>query len=172
MTAQQISTPRPLAIEWSGNHLQFFCSPNFTQDSSTSNSQNGCSIIAIRSVTTVTINNFLYPILTIHYSFTRSEILLSSAIRQKGESQNECYKKAKHAKFSEKRTCVCVSRGKKCSFFRKFGVLVTPILNYRRYLLSPSKIAGGFKLQRLISTFSSLVTTIASNCNRLMEKII
>ena len=28
----------------------------------------------------------------------------SSVIRQKGESQNGCYKKTKHAKFSEKRT--------------------------------------------------------------------
>ena len=28
----------------------------------------------------------------------------SSVIRQKGESQNECFKKTKHAKFSEKRT--------------------------------------------------------------------
>ena len=28
----------------------------------------------------------------------------TSAIRQKGESQNGCYKKTKHAKFSEKRT--------------------------------------------------------------------
>ena len=29
---------------------------------------------------------------------------ISSVIRQKGESQNECFKKTKHAKFSEKRT--------------------------------------------------------------------
>ena len=29
----------------------------------------------------------------------------SSIIRQKGESQNGCFKKTKHAKFSEKRTC-------------------------------------------------------------------
>ena len=27
----------------------------------------------------------------------------SSVIRQKGESQNECFKKTKHVKFSEKR---------------------------------------------------------------------
>ena len=78
----------------------------------------------------------------------------SSAIRQKGESQNGCYRKTKHAKFPQKRTfsppdthtskltintperrqwrCsvvfivnfdVCVSGGKKCSFFGKFGVL-------------------------------------------------
>ena len=45
---------------------------------------------------------------------------ISSAIRQKDESQNGCYKKAKHAEFSEKQafltpvtyTHVCVSRGK------------------------------------------------------------
>ena len=54
-----------------------------------------------------------------------------SVIKQKNESQNGCCKKTKHAKFSKKRTflipCkhtfVCVSRGKKCSFFGKFGVL-------------------------------------------------
>ena len=46
--------------------------------------------------------------------------------RQKNEYQNGCFKKTKHAKFSEKReflTCVCVLGGKKCSFFGKFGVL-------------------------------------------------
>ena len=31
------------------------------------------------------------------------DIYISSAMRQKGESQNECYEKIKHAKFSEKR---------------------------------------------------------------------
>ena len=34
-----------------------------------------------------------------------NESLESSVIRQKGESQNGCFKKTKHAKFSEKRTC-------------------------------------------------------------------
>ena len=38
----------------------------------------------------------------------------SSVIRQKRESQNGCFKKTKHAKFSEKRT-----GDKKCLFFRK-----------------------------------------------------
>ena len=32
------------------------------------------------------------------------EIFISLVIRQKGESQNGCYKKTKHAKFSEKQT--------------------------------------------------------------------
>ena len=45
------------------------------------------------------------------------EILTSWVMRQKGESQNGCFKK-KYTKFSEKRTylCVCVSEGNKCSF--------------------------------------------------------
>ena len=51
--------------------------------------------------------------------------------KAKGESQNGCFKKAKYAKFSEKRTFltpdmhtdVCVSGDKKCSFFGKLGVL-------------------------------------------------
>ena len=56
-------------------------------------------------------------------------IVYSSAIRQKGESQNRGNKKTKHSKFSEKLlfltpwdTCVYVSWGKKCFFFGKFGV--------------------------------------------------
>ena len=66
---------------------------------------------------------------------TDSEYILfsyskSSVTRQKEQSQNGCYKKTKHTKFSEKqaflmyvhvRTCVCVSRGKKGLFFRKCG---------------------------------------------------
>ena len=57
----------------------------------------------------------------------------SSIIRQMGKSQNGLFKKTKQAKFSEKRTFlapspdthtyVCVSGGKKCSFFGKFGLL-------------------------------------------------
>ena len=73
-----------------------------------------------------------------------------SVIRQKGESQNGCFKKTKHAEFSEKRTGVSgsvyqgVSGGRKCSFFGKFGVLCfveTPVLRftllpyYRRFAL-------------------------------------
>ena len=49
-----------------------------------------------------------------------------------GESQNGYYKKTKNAKFLEKRK-KCVSGGKKCSFFGKFGVLcflVTPVLRF------------------------------------------
>ena len=60
----------------------------------------------------------------------------------KTESQNVCYKKTKHAKFSKKRTFL-KSGGKKCSLFGKFDVLwflVTPVLrfdllpHYRRYV--------------------------------------
>ena len=49
----------------------------------------------------------------------------ASVIKQKGESQNGCFKKIKHVKFSEKKelfltpdrlTYVCVSGGMKCSF--------------------------------------------------------
>ena len=49
-----------------------------------------------------------------------------------GESQNGYYKKTKNAKFLEKRK-KCVSGGKKCSFFGKFGVLCfleTPVLRF------------------------------------------
>ena len=57
-----------------------------------------------------------------------------SVIRQKGESQNVCFKKTKHIKFSEKRTfLVCVSGGYKCTFFGKFDVLCfldAPVLRF------------------------------------------
>ena len=57
---------------------------------------------------------------------------MSSVIRQKGEPQTGCFKKTKHAKFSEKWTFLTpwyahvrkgVSEGNKCSFFGKLGVL-------------------------------------------------
>ena len=64
---------------------------------------------------------------------------ISSVTRQKGESQNGCFKKTKHAKFSKKRTFftpsyahLCILGGK-CSFFGKFGVLCfleTPVLRF------------------------------------------
>ena len=61
------------------------------------------------------------------------------AIRQKGKSQNVCYKKIKYAKYSkhflppDMHLHVCVSEVKKCLFYIKFGVLcflVTPILRF------------------------------------------
>ena len=71
----------------------------------------------------------------------RLDNYISSVIRQKGESQNGCFKKTKHAKFSEKQTFltpdmhtyVWLSGSKNCSFFGKFGVhcfLETPVLRF------------------------------------------
>ena len=65
----------------------------------------------------------------------------SSVIRQKGESQNECFKKTKHVNFVKNKhflppdthTYVCVSGCKKCSFFGKFVVLCfleTPVFRF------------------------------------------
>ena len=69
----------------------------------------------------------------------------TSVIRQKDESQNGGNKKAKHAKFSERRTFptpnthtyACVSEGKKCSFFGKFGVLGFLLTSVLRFVLLP-----------------------------------
>ena len=55
----------------------------------------------------------------------------SSVIRQKGESPNGHFKKTKYVQFSKnehflppnKHTNVCISGGKKCSFFGKFDML-------------------------------------------------
>ena len=65
-----------------------------------------------------------------------------SVIRQKGESQNWCFRKTKHAKFSEKRTffypLIRAYQGvKKCSFFGKFGVLGFPETPVLRFALLP-----------------------------------
>ena len=62
--------------------------------------------------------------------------LLPSVIKQKSESQNGCFKKINHAKFSQKQTLnkyLRVSGGKKCLFFGKVGVLCfleTPVLRF------------------------------------------
>ena len=67
--------------------------------------------------------------------------------RQKDESQNACFKKTKHAKFSKNKhflpsdthTYVCESGGEKCSFFGKFGMLSfleTPFLRFALFPLA------------------------------------
>ena len=64
-----------------------------------------------------------------------------SAIRQKGEFQNECQRKQGRRNFPknehflppDKHTSVCVSGGKKCSFFGKLSLiflLVKPVLKF------------------------------------------
>ena len=61
---------------------------------------------------------------------------ISSAIRQKGKShQNECYKKTKHANFSEKETFLSTLRGKNCSFFRKLDMLCFLVIRVLRFTL-------------------------------------
>ena len=63
---------------------------------------------------------------------------ISSAIRQKGKShQNECYKKTKHANFSEKETFLSSLRGKNCSFFRKLDMLCFLVMPVLRFTLLP-----------------------------------
>ena len=54
----------------------------------------------------------------------------SSVIRQKGESQNGCYKKTKHAKFSEKQTFLTPWYAHVSVLFGVLCFLVTPILKF------------------------------------------
>ena len=71
--------------------------------------------------------------------------LTSLVIRQKGEPQNGCLKKTNLVKFSENEhflppdthTHVCVSGGKKCLFFGKFGVLCFLETTVLRFVLLP-----------------------------------
>ena len=80
----------------------------------------------------------------------KSKKFLLSVIRQKGESQNGCFKKGKHTRISENKHFLppdskkCLfPGGKKCLFFGNFGVLCfleTPVLRftllpyYRRFI--------------------------------------
>ena len=65
---------------------------------------------------------------------------LSSEIRQKDQSQKECFKKTEHTKFSEKRIFlnvrVRIRGGGGCSLFLKFGSVLrfALLLHYRRFL--------------------------------------
>ena len=71
-------------------------------------------------------------------------------MRQKGESQNGCFKKAKHAKISEKMFVLFVCLFfEKCLFFGNFDILCfleTPVLRfalfpyYRQIMGFPFKI--------------------------------
>ena len=66
----------------------------------------------------------------------------SLVIRQKSKSQNGCFKKTKHARFPGKRTFltisyVCVSGGKKCSFFGKINVLCFLETHVLKFALLP-----------------------------------
>ena len=88
--------------------------------------------------------------------------LTSSVIRQKGESQNGYFKKTKVPQIFRKTNLLFfISRGKKCLFFRKFGVpcfLETPVLrfallpHYRRLVV---KIWNGYCVKSVrIRSFS------------------
>ena len=99
------------------------------------------SIAKILCIAQVAFANIFYIVFHKQQDFNRSKFHKSSGIRQKVESQNECFKKAKHAKISENKyflpsdthTYVCVSGGKKCLFFGNFSVLCvleTPVLRF------------------------------------------
>ena len=79
-----------------------------------------------------------------------AKIQNSSVIRQKDEYQNGCFKKTKHAKFSEKRTFLTpwyahVCLRKVSVRFGKFDVLCTPAL--RLALLPYDRILGCSRTQ-------------------------
>ena len=87
------------------------------------------SIINIWFCKSFKVTNSCWGILSFHNKWFKSLLTLnlkhpSMVIRQKGESQNGCFKKAKHAKISEKNICL---------FFGNFDVLCfleTPVLRF------------------------------------------
>ena len=99
----------------------------------------------------------------VHWNLNNFENLSSSVIMQKSESQNRCYKKTKHAKFSEKRifrTCACASQGgRKCLFFGKFDVLcflVTPLLRFALLLYCRQVLVTSYLIYHLMFTTTKL----------------
>ena len=74
-------------------------------------------------------------------SFTLRHLMSSV----KGNSQNWCYRKTKHSKLlknkhflpSDTHTYVCISLGKKCSFFGNFSVLYFYVTSVLRFALLP-----------------------------------
>ena len=96
---------------------------------------------------------------------TGAKLSKSSVIRQKWESQNGGNKKAKHAKFSEKRTFFTpryahVSGGKKCSFSQNlacFTFLLPPFWDSLFYLIA-DKITGEFSAMALHSYMIPFLT--------------
>ena len=88
-----------------------------------------------------------------HSRVSKSDSLL--VIRQKGKSQNGGNNKTQQAKFSVKNkyilpldthTCVCVSVGKKYSFFGKFGMIcfaATPVLRFVSIYDGRSEVYSG-----------------------------
>ena len=77
--------------------------------------------------------------------FSKSKLCMSLAIKQKGKSQNWCYKKTKQDKFSEKQIFltpdthmhVSISGGKKCSFFGKSSGLCFLVILILGFTLLP-----------------------------------
>ena len=71
----------------------------------------------------------------------------------KWQSQNGCYKKTKHDKFLKKRIFltpdthmhVCISGGKKWSFFGKFGELCFLVISVFKIVLFPRTISLNWK---------------------------
>ena len=87
----------------------------------------------------------------------------TSVIRQKGEFQYGCFKKAKHAKISEKQT-VCVSGSKKCLFFGNFGALCfleMPIFNMDQKYGSAYHITGYYLI--ILKSLKSANVLFAKN---------
>ena len=105
------------------------------------------SIFCIKSLPMVFENPHQIFFAFVFFAFVNS----SSVITQKGESQNGYYKKTQNFPKNEHflhLTCACVSGGKKCFWFGKFGVLyslVTPVLrfallSYYRRVIFPVKL--------------------------------
>ena len=101
----------------------------------------------------------------------------SSVIKQKGVPQNGSNKKTKHAKLGKK-WCVsgmcigCLSGGKKCSFFGKFGMLCFLATSILRFTLLPyyrqneAKIKLLTEMNMSFKTFKGLMQSYIKTLQR------
>ena len=103
----------------------------------------------------------------------RDLLCKSSIIRQKGESQNRCYKNTKHAKFPKNKhfllldtqTCVCLLEGKKYSVFGKFGVLCCLVFEIRPFPLLPMTFPYSIQVRENKDQKKLRILTIFMQCN-------
>ena len=109
--------------------------PVFTCSKLTPGAPDQCKICS-KLIRMTTITSFWCLYCYLWTDFSQMKWGNSSVIRQKGASQNGCYKKTKQAKFPEKPAFLSPAGVKKCLFFGKFDVLcflVTPVLRFLPY---------------------------------------
>ena len=143
--------------------------PVFTCSKLTPGAPDQCKICS-KLIRMTTITSFWCLYCYLWTDFSQMKWGNSSVIRQKGASQNGCYKKTKQAKFPENPAFLSPAGVKKCLFFGKFDVLcflVTPVLSYAllpycgridHTYIESFVVAGSQDIYSTLAHFSTLFT--------------